>query len=230
MDNRNSTLKTISVLIADDHAIVREGLRKLLNTQEDIDIVGEAFDGIDALEKVKRLNPDVVVLDISMPRMSGMEAVRLIREEAPQTQVVMLSMFDKQSYAKQMLDAGARAYVLKGAPCSELTAAIRAAHAGRYYLSHEMQCDMIDSFLEKPKKSANVEEAYRTLSRREQQVFQLIVEGHTTAKIADILCVSSKTVEKHRGNVVRKLGTNNLVDLVKYAVKIGVVDPELWKS
>jgi len=222
-------MKSISVLIADDHAIVREGLRKLLNTQEDIEIVGEAFDGIDALEKVKQLEPDVVVLDISMPRMNGMEAVRLIREEAPRTQVVMLSMFDKQSYAKQMLDAGARAYVLKGAPCSELTAAIRAAHSGRYYLSHEMQCDMIDSFLDKPKKN-NSEDAYKSLSRREQQVFQLIVEGHTTSNIADILCVSSKTVEKHRGNVVRKLGTSNLVDMVKYAVKIGVVDPELWKS
>jgi len=223
-------MEKISVVIADDHAIVREGLRKLLNTQADIEIVGEAVDGMDALETVKTLRPDVVVMDISMPRMNGMEAVRLIREEASETQVVMLSMYDKHSYAKQMLDAGARAYVLKGASCAELTAAIRAAHGGRYYLSQEIQGDMIDALLEKSTRGRDEEAAYQSLSRREQQVFQMLVAGHSTAKIADLLCVSTKTVEKHRGNVVRKLGTGNLIDMVKLAVKIGVVDPELWKT
>ena len=219
----------ISVMIADDHAIVREGVIKLLNTQSDIDIVAQAYDGIDAIEKVKQHQPNVLVLDISMPRMNGMDALRVIREEAPDTQVVILSMHDKESYAKQVLDAGAQAYVLKGAPSSELLAAIRAARSGHYYLSHEMQSDMIDAYLDKPRKNLD-EETYATLSRRERQVFQLIIDGQSSSKIGHTLCVSHKTVEKHRANIVRKLGISNPVDMVKYAVRIGVIDPELWKN
>jgi len=219
----------ISVMIADDHAIVREGVIKLLNTQSDIDIVAQAYDGIDAIEKVKQYQPNVLVLDISMPRMNGMDALRVIREEAPDTQVVILSMHDKESYAKQVLDAGAQAYVLKGAPSSELLAAIRAARSGHYYLSHEMQSDMIDAYLDKPRKNLDAE-TYETLSRRERQVFQLIIDGQSSSKIGHTLCVSHKTVEKHRANIVRKLGISNPVDMVKYAVRIGVIDPELWKN
>jgi len=219
----------ISVMIADDHAIVREGVIKLLHTQKDIEIVAQAFDGIDAIEKVKQFKPDVLVLDISMPRMNGMDAVRIIREEVPDTQVVILSMYDKESYAKRVLDAGAQAYVLKGAPSSELLAAIRAARSGHYYLSHEMQTDMIDAYLDKPRKNLDAE-TYATLSRRERQVFQLIIDGQSSSKISQTLCVSHKTVEKHRANLVRKLGISNPVDMVKYAVRIGVIDPELWKN
>jgi two-component system, NarL family, response regulator NreC len=219
----------ISVMIADDHAIVREGVIKLLHTQKDIEIVAQAFDGLDAIEKVKQYKPDVLVLDISMPRMNGLDAVRVIREEAPDTQVVILSMHDKESYAKQVLDAGAQAYVLKGAPSSELLAAIRAARSGHYYLSHEMQSDMIDAYLDKPRKSLEAE-SYATLSRRERQVFQLIIDGQNSSNIGHTLCVSHKTIEKHRANIVRKLGISNPVDMVKYAVRIGVVDPELWKN
>lgn len=219
----------ISVMIADDHAIVREGITKLLNTQQDIEIVAEAYDGLDAVSKVKQYRPDVLVLDISMPRMNGLEAVRLLSEEVPETQVVILSMHDKESYAKQVLDAGAQAYVLKGAQSSELLAAIRAASEGHFYLSHEMQSGMIDAYLDKPRKK-EPSEAYALLSPRERQVFQLIVDGQSSNRISQILCVSNKTIEKHRANIVRKLGISNPVDMLKYAVKIGVVDPDLWKG
>jgi two-component system, NarL family, response regulator NreC len=222
-------MNKIRVLIADDHAIVREGLTKLLNTQDDIEIVGEAYDGLDAIEKVKQLKPDVLVLDISMPRMNGLDAVRMIREEAPQTQIVILSMHDKESYAKQVLDSGAQAYVLKGAHSSELLEAIRAAKSGRFYLSHEIQSGMIDAYLAKPRKNSEAD-SYALLSKRERQVFQLIVDGQSSSKISSILCVSLKTVEKHRANIVRKIGISNPIEMVRFAVKIGVVDPDLWKN
>lgn len=219
----------ITVLIADDHEIVREGVVKLLNTQDDIEIVAQAIDGIDAVEKVKRYKPDVLVLDISMPRMNGMDAIRVIHEEAPETQIIILSMHDKESYAKQVLHAGAQAYVLKGGQSSELLAAIRAARSGRYYLSHDMQSGVIDAYLDKPGRNQD-DEPYTTLSRRERQVFQLLIDGQSSSKIGNTLCVSHKTVEKHRANIVKKLGISNPVDMVKYAVKIGVVDPDLWKN
>jgi two-component system, NarL family, response regulator NreC len=222
-------MEEITVLIADDHAIVREGLTKLLNTQEDIEIIGEAYDGLDAIEKVKQLRPDVLVLDISMPRMNGINAVRLIREEAPGTQIVILSMHDKESYAKQVLNAGAQAYVLKGAHSSELLEAIRAAKSGRFYLSHDIQSGMIDAYLAKPRKDTEAD-SFALLSKRERQVFQLIVDGQSSSKISSILCVSLKTVEKHRANIIRKIGISNPIDMVRYAVKIGVVDPELWRN
>jgi len=219
----------ITVLVADDHAIVREGVIKLLNVQKDIEVVAQAVDGIDALEKVKQYKPDVLVLDISMPHLNGIDVVRMLREEMPKTQVVILSMHDKDSYAKQVLDAGAQAFVLKGAQSSELLAAIRAAKSGRFYLSHEMQSGMIDAYLDKPRKKQEAE-SYSRLSKREKQVFQLIIDGKSSSKIAHTLCVSQKTVEKHRANLVRKLGISNPIEMVKYAVKIGVVDPELWKN
>jgi len=219
----------ITVLVADDHAIVREGVIKLLNVQKDIEVVAQAVDGVDALEKVKQYKPDVLVLDISMPHLNGIDVVRMLREEMPKTQVVILSMHDKDSYAKQVLDAGAQAFVLKGAQSSELLAAIRAAKSGRFYLSHEMQSGMIDAYLDKPRKKQEAE-SYSRLSKREKQVFQLIIDGKSSSKIAHTLCVSQKTVEKHRANLVRKLGISNPIEMVKYAVKIGVVDPELWKN
>jgi two-component system response regulator NreC len=217
------------VLVADDHAIVREGLRQLLNSQRDMEVVGEAEDGREAIEKAKSLRPDVTLLDIAMPRLSGLEAVRLIKEAVPNSQVVVLSMHKKEAYVHQVLDAGALGYVLKASPSSDVLEAIRAVYRGEYFLSSKIRAEVIGTYLENRREKPAVR-GYDLLSEREQQVFRLIVEGNSTNQIADVLCVSPKTVEKHRANVMKKLGIHDVVAMVKYAIKIGIIDPELWED
>ena len=217
------------VLVADDHAIVREGLRQLLNSQRDIEVVGEAEDGREALEKAKSLRPDVTLLDIAMPRLSGLEAVRLIKEAVPNIQIVVLSMHKKEAYVHQVLDAGALGYVLKAAPSSDVLEAIRAVYRGEYFLSSKIRAEVIGTYLKSRREKPAVR-GYDLLSEREQQVFRLIVEGNSTNQIADVLCVSPKTVEKHRANVMKKLAIHDVVAMVKYAIKIGIIDPELWED
>jgi DNA-binding NarL/FixJ family response regulator len=217
----------IRVLIADDHAVVREGFRKLLEEQTDMEVVAEAGDGLQTVKKAKTLRPDVALIDIAMPQLSGLEAVPLIKEAVPETQVVLLSMHNKDAYVHQALASGALGYVLKASPTTEVLEAIRTVRGGEYFLSSKINSKLITAFLksrvEKPPVSG-----YDLLSEREQQVFRLLVEGRSTAEIADILCISSKTVEKHRANTMKKLDIHNMVELVKYAIKIGIIGPELW--
>jgi DNA-binding NarL/FixJ family response regulator len=219
----------IKILIADDHAVVREGLRKLLEEQPDMTVVGEATDGLVTVKKVKSLTPDVALIDIQMPNLNGLEAVNLIKESVPDTQVVLLSMHKKDAYVHQALTAGALGYVLKASPTSDVLEAIRTVHRGEYFLSSKINSKLISTFLksrtEKPAVSG-----YDLLSEREQQVFRLLVEGKSSSEIADILCISPKTVEKHRANTMKKLDIHNMVEMVKYAIKIGIIGPELWEE
>lgn len=217
----------IKILIADDHAIVREGLRKLLEEQPDMVVVGEAEDGLKALRKVKSTRPDVALIDIAMPNLNGLEAVGLIKEAAPETKIILLSMHKKDAYVHQALSYGALGYVLKASHTTDVLEAIRAAHRGEYYLSSKINSQLIGSFL-KSRKEKTAVSGYNLLSEREQQVFRLLVEGRSTVETADILCISSKTVEKHRANIMKKLNIHNMVEMVKYAIKIGVIGPELW--
>ena len=222
-------MNKIRVLIADDHAIVREGLRQLLNGQRDMEVAGEAEDGRQALEKVKSLHPDVILLDIAMPHLSGLEVISLIREAAPETQVVVLSMHSKETYVQQVLSSGALGYVLKASPSTDILEAIRMAHRNEYFLSSRLKAEVIGKYL-KTKRSAPALRGYDLLTEREQQVFRLVAQGHSTSRIADILCVSPKTVEKHRTSLMNKLGVHDRLELLKYAIKIGIVDPELWED
>ena len=222
-------MNKIKVLIADDHAIVREGVRHLLNGQTDMVVAGEAEDGRQALEKVKSLHPDVILLDIAMPHLSGLEVISLIREAAPETQVVVLSMHSKETYVQQVLSSGALGYVLKASPSTDILEAIRMAHRDEYFLSSRLKAEVIGKYL-KTKRSTPALRGYDLLTEREQQVFRLVAQGHSTSRIADILCVSPKTVEKHRTSLMNKLGVHDRLELLKYAIKIGIVDPELWED
>ncbi len=217
----------IKVLIADDHAMVREGLRQLLEPQADIEVVGEASDGVEALDLVRSLRPNILVLDLAMPRMNGLEAVKLIRDAVPETQIVILSMHEKEAYAHKVLSAGARGYVLKGEPSSTLLTAIRRVHEGEFFLSPNIRSEVINSYVKSRKKKPTAE-GYDLLSEREQQVFLLLAEGNTTIQISEILCISSKTVEKHRANITKKLGISTPIEMIKYAIRIGVIDPDFW--
>jgi DNA-binding NarL/FixJ family response regulator len=222
-------MKKIRILIADDHAIVRDGLRQLLNSQADMEVTGQAEDGREALKKVKTLRPDVILLDIAMPRLSGLEVITLIREASTETQVVVLSMHAKETYVQQVLASGALGYVLKASPSTDILEAIRTAHRGEYFLSSRLKAEVIGQYL-KTRPMAAAVRGYELLTEREQQVFRLVAQGHSTAQIAEILCVSAKTVEKHRTSLMNKLGVHDRMELLKYAIKIGVVDPELWED
>jgi DNA-binding NarL/FixJ family response regulator len=219
----------IRVLIADDHPIVRKGLRQLLEAETDMEVVDEAGDGMEALEKVRVKHPDVLLLDIAMPRLTGLEAAQMVKDTSPETKIVILSMYEKEAYARQALDAGALGYILKGGPSEEILAAIRAVAKGRYFLSSSITSSVVDIYL-KGRSKAAPDEGYQSLSERERQVFMLLVEGLSTTQIADTLCISPKTVEKHRLNITTKLDIDSPVEMVKYAIRIGLVDPEIWKS
>jgi len=222
-------MKKIRVLITDDHAIVRDGIRQILGNQPDMQVVGEAANGQEALSQARTLRPDVLLLDISMPKVSGLEAIHLIREASPDSAVVVLSMYGKEGYVRQSLAAGARGYVLKASPSRDILEAIRAADRKEYFLSAELQADVIAGYL-KPQTAAPCIRGYDLLTEREQQIFRLIAQGDSSRQIADFLCISVKTVEKHRTNIMNKLGVHDRFELLKYAIKIGVVDPELWKE
>lgn len=222
-------MKTIKVLIADDHPVVREGLRLFLETQINIRVAGEARDGEEALELTRKLRPDVLLLDIAMPRINGLDAVKLIHEAVPETGIVILSMYANEAYIHRALEAGALGYALKGAPSKEILAAIWAVHEGKYYLSPQLQADVIEAYIQRRQKDAPGG-GYEHLSERERQVFRLLVEGNSTSQIAKILCLGVKTAEKHRANIVKKLGVSNPIDMVKYAFRIGILDPNFWKT
>lgn len=222
-------MNQIRVLIADDHAVVREGLRQLLEMQSDITVIGEACDGIEALESARQLKPDVVLLDIAMPRLSGLEAIRLIRDAVPETRIVVLSMYEKEAYAHYAMQAGAYGYVLKGEPSSDMLAAIRFAHAGRFYFSKKVNVEGHQGDLKEPGSDSDFT-GFDCLSSREKEVFFLLIEGNTTQQIADILCRSPKTVEKHRASISKKLGVSSPVEMMKFAIRCGVVDPDCWKN
>ena len=217
----------IRVLLADDHALLREGLRLLLSSQADMEVVGEAGDGVETLDLVRGLRPEVVLLDIAMPRMNGLETLKVLRSIAPETQVLILSSHENEAYIHEALLSGARGYLVKGAPSSDLLNAIRAVHAGRYYLSGKIQGQVIQGYLDGHQERPRIS-GFDDLSEREQQVFRLLVEGNTSNEIADLLCISSKTVDKHRASIARKIGIDNPVKMVQYAIRLGLVNPDLW--
>ena len=215
----------IRVLLADDHTIVREGVRLCLEAMGDIEVVAEAEDGQMAVQLANQLRPDVAVVDLTMPRLNGVEAIRQIRRDLPDTEVVVLSVHDSEPYVVQALRAGAAGYVLKRNAATELAAAIRAAHDGQAYLHPSIARRVIDDYLSRIHASEDAaSEPHERLTPREREVLQLAAEGHTTRAIAGLLCLSTKTVEHHRASLMTKLGLRGQTELVKYAIRAGLVE------
>ena len=217
----------IRVLLADDHAIVRAGLRMILAGEPDMAIVGEAADGDSALRMTEETHPDVVVMDISMPGMNGLDGVRYVKESVPETQVVVLTMHEDQRYFFQALEAGASGYVIKGAPPIELLTAIRAVRKGEAYFCPSLAKQMLNDYLRRADAGSEKEkDALGKLSDREKEVLKYIAEGKTGREIAAILYLSPNTVERHRANIMDKLGLHNRAELIKFAIRKGLVTLE----
>jgi two-component system response regulator NreC len=218
-------MNKISVLLVDDHTIVRKGLRSLLDAEADIEVIGEAEDGREAVEQVGRLRPQVVVMDITMPGLNGLEATRQITERFPQVQVVVLTMHTAEEYIFQILRAGASGYVVKRAAPSELISAVRAAYRGESFLGPAVSKTVIEEYLRQAEALAG-ENSYETLTPREREVLQLLAEGHSNRRIAELLCLSVKTVQSHRANLMRKLDIHSIAELTQYAIRKGVIGPQ----
>jgi len=216
---------TIALVLADDHGVVRAGLRLLLETQSDFKVVGEATNGREALQVVAKLRPQVAVVDIAMPEQNGIEATRQISADYPETQVIILSMYANLEYVQRALRAGARGYVLKESAGDELIEAVRAVHAGRRHLGLKIVDEFVDDYLAQ-RTSAEQESPLEQLSSREREVLQLVAEGHSSAQIAERLSLSSKTVDTYRSRLMQKLAIDDLPQLVLFALRHGIIVAE----
>ena len=214
--------KRYGIVIAEDHTILREGLRALLNAHEDFEVVGEAADGRDAIRCVERLRPELVLMDLSMPRMNGLDAIREIKSRTPATKVVVLTVHKTEEYILATFQRGADGYVLKDATHAELVTAITHVLMGKRYLSPEISGQVIEGYLE-GKKAIKGKSAWNTLTQREREILKLIAEGYKNKEIADYLCISLKTVEKHRANLMKKLDLHNAAALTACAIERGLV-------
>ena len=216
-------LMDTKVLLADDHAILRDGLRMVLDAQPGISVVGEAEDGRQALDMVEELHPDVVVMDIAMPNMNGLEATRQIKRRFPDVKVVILTMHENQQYLVQIVKVGATACVLKRSAGTELVTAVKAAARGESYFSPSIARMLLEDYrILLDHGTADDEEL---LTEREREVLQLVAEGRTNQEIADLLTLSIKTVQTHRAHIMEKLNAHDRTDLVKYAISKGMIVP-----
>jgi two-component system response regulator NreC len=214
----------INVLIVDDHTIFRESLRSLLKDVEGIEVVGEAEDGVQAVVKTMQLKPDVVLMDIAMPNVNGMEATRQIKRQNPLVKVLILTMYETEQYIFEMLRAGASGYIPKRAPARELISAIQAVSQGDAFLYPSVAKKVVDGYLEQFKAAAKVED-YKRLTERERQILCLIAEGKTNKEMANLLGISVRTVGTHRLNLMGKLKVHDRTQLVRYAIREGLIVP-----
>lgn len=214
-------MSKIKVMIADDHALVREGISAFLRMSSDIEVVGEASDGLEAIEVAREINPDVILMDIAMPRLGGLEATIELKKICPNTKILIVTQYDDKEYVNRLLKAGVSGYILKRAAGTDLIAAIKAVSRGEFYLCPALASDVIDGYL--GKKEITVEEPYERLTDREKQVLKLIAEGHTHKEIADMLNISAKTVIAHQTNLTEKLGISNRSALIRFALQKGII-------
>jgi DNA-binding NarL/FixJ family response regulator len=210
-------MMSLSIVLADDHPVVRRGMRTLLESEADFSVVGEAGDGLETVRLVERLQPNVLVLDLMMPGLSGLEVLRIARQRSSQTRIVVLSMYSSNAFIAEALKNGATGYVLKGCTEENLVRAVREAAAGRRFLSPPVSAIAIDAYIEQAQ--AGPFDPHETLTVREREVLQLAAEGKTCAEAAARLHISQRTVENHRASLMRKLGLQNQTELVRYALR-----------
>jgi len=217
-------MRNVRILIADDHEIVRQGLRAMLEGQPGWEVVGEAATGREAVQAVKDLKPDVVVLDIAMPELNGLDATRQILKAAPTTEVLILTMHDSEQVVREVLDAGARGYVLKSDAGRELVSAVEAMIAHRSAFTTKVANLVLEGYLNKGD-GEDVALSAGRLTSREREIVQLLAEGKSNKEVAGLLAISVKTVEAHRSNIMHKLGFHSLSDIIHYAVRNKIVEP-----
>jgi len=211
------------VLLVEDHTIVRKGLRSLLDKETGIKVVEEAEDGREAILKAEELHPDVVVMDIAMPGLNGLEATRQIKKRFPDIKIIILTMHANEEYILQSLKAGASGYLIKKAAPVELISAINAVHKGNSFLSPSISRMVIDEYIRRSKEISEGEEGFERLTVREREVLQLIAEGRKTREIAELLYISIKTVETHRAHIMNKLDIHSTAELTRYAIRKGII-------
>jgi DNA-binding NarL/FixJ family response regulator len=215
-------VNNIRVLIVDDHTLVRDGIRALLALASDIEVVGEAANGREALAKIKQLAPDVILMDLAMPVMSGLDATRKIRKDFPSTKVLALTQYDDGEYVVPVIEAGARGFVTKMAAFSELASAIQAVSRGESYLSPSAAAALVEECQTKTTPDGE-NDPYSQLTDKEKEVLKLVAEGHTAREIADMLVISPKTVEWYKSSLMNKLNIHNRTDLIKYAIRKALI-------
>jgi DNA-binding NarL/FixJ family response regulator len=215
-------MQKITVLVVDDHTIVRDGISALLSLAGDIEVIGEATNGSEAVKMVEELKPDVVLMDIAMPLMGGLEATRRISREFPATKVLVLTQYDDKEYFFPVLESGASGFISKAAASSELVSGIRSVHAGDSYLSPSVTKLLVDNYRDTASERVT-SDPYGKLTEREREILKLLAEGFSAADIAEMLVITPKTVEGHKTNLMAKLGLHNRIELVKYALRKGII-------
>ena len=219
-------MKNIKVILAEDHTIVRKGLRSLLDIEEGIKVVGEAENGKQVIKKVAQLKPDVVVMDIAMPLLNGLEATRRIKKDFPRVRVLVLSVHEDEEYIFQNVMAGASGYLLKNAAPTDLVSAIKAAYRNEAFLSPSISKKVVKEYIRQAAGTSREENSYEKLTNREREVLQLLAEGRTVKEIAHLLYLSTKTVQAHRAHLREKLNINSNAELIKYAIRKGLIKIE----
>ena len=217
-------VSNIRILIADDHAVVRAGLHMLLDAAGDIDVVGEAEDGRETLKKTEDLSPDVVLMDIAMPGLNGLEATKEIKRKYAKVKVLILTMYENEQYVSEMLRVGASGYILKTAAATDLISGIRAVHQGDVYLYPSIARKLVEEYLEGVKEGRE-RKSYDSLTQREKEILQLIAEGKTNKEIATMLFISLPTVRSHRAHLMEKINVHDRSELVRYAIRKGLISP-----
>ncbi|MGQ9637781.1 MAG: response regulator [Thermodesulfobacteriota bacterium] len=213
------------IVLAEDHTILREGLKSLLSSSQDFEVIGEASDGREAIQGVEKLKPDLILIDLSMPRMNGMEAIREIRRLSKEVKIIVLTVHKSEEYILATFKAGADGYVLKDSTHEELLIAIKSVLKGKNYISPEISDKVLEGYLE-GRRRLKSKTAWETLTSREREILKLIAEGYKNKEIAEDLCISVKTVEKHRSNIMEKLNLHNVQALTAFAIEKGLVTKE----